>query len=1158
MYRSDDRLVLSASDVVAALACDHVTTLDVGAISSGGSTFRGRTALSDVLARRGDEHEAQYLADLRAQGFEVVEIEVGGSSLDDLRAAEAMTAEAMRSGVDVVYQGTFLSDGEEVAWRGHADFLRRTTGVDAPVGYEVEDTKLARRVGPGAVMQLCNYAEHVERLQGHPPERVHVVLGSGESVPLRLADFAAYHRQAKRSLVERLHATDGSSYPLPVQHCAVCRWRPTCRDRWIADDHLTLVAGMTKVQAARLEASGIGTVSALAASDAGLRIPRLSESSLRRLQHQARLQVEARSRPDAPPPYELLEPQGAGIGLELLPAPSPGDLYFDIESDPYAAEGGLEYLLGIGRLDESGQFEFLARWAHSPSEEKQAFEKLIDFIVKRRREDPGLHVYHYAPYEPAALGRLSGRHGTREVELDQLLRDRVLVDLYRVVRQSMVVGVESYSIKKLEPLYMEGRQADIIDAGSSIVEYERWLDAPDPAILHSIEEYNRDDCRSTWLLRDWLEARRTDAAARFGRELERPRIPEETDAAPPADDETDLVVEQLLQHAGDDSHENRDRAATWLLAQLLRWHRREQKPQWWAYFHRIGCDADELFDDTESISGLTYEGEVGVVKQSVLHRYRFDPDQEHKITAGDTPLDPAVELAALHHGGSSTAPGTVEAIDSVAGTIDLKRGKKSTAAHPRCLIPGKPLDDSGQRAALLDLGRTVVEHGIDGSGPGRAARDLLLRNAPRLTGEHDGGPLIKGAPGIDELTSLALQLDHSCLAVQGPPGTGKTYTAARSIVGLISAGKRIGITANSHAVITNLLDEVMVAAEEAGAEVRAMQKSDRGSVRDDITVTNSNTEIEAALASGAVDIVGGTPWLFVRDGLVGTFDHLVVDEAGQLSLANVVAISRSADNLVLVGDPQQLAQPSKGSHPPGAEASALEHLLDGAATIPPERGLFLETSWRMHPQVCSYVSELSYDGRLRSVDDCVRQHVHGDDRLAGSGLRWLAVDHIDNRTRSAEEAGVVATLFDQLLGRTWTNRDGEEAELTMDDLLVVAPYNAQVHALSEVLPDGARVGTVDKFQGREGAVVIVSLAASDAESIPRGLEFLYSRNRLNVAVSRAQAMSIVVASPKLLTARCSSVEQLKLVNGLCRYAEMADHLPRPGTGTTTRGLKTSR
>jgi hypothetical protein len=421
---------------------------------------------------------------------------------------------------------------------------------------------------------------------------------------------------------------------------------------------------------------------------------------------------------------------------------------------------------------------------------------------------------------------------------------------------------------------------------------------------------------------------------------------------------------------------------------------------------------------------------------------------------------------------------------------------------------------------------------------------LLMRRAPRIGGMEPGVALVDSAPGIAELTDLALRLDHSYLPVQGPPGTGKTYTSARAIVSLVEAGKRVGITANSHAVITNLLDEIMAASGERGVAVRVIQKAgeSEGSVDPAVTVTDDNAVVAGVLDTGQVDVVAGSAWLFARPELSDTLDYLVVDEAGQMSLANVVAVSRAADNLILVGDPQQLAQPSKGSHPPGAGGSALDHLLAGSATIAPDRGLFLEQSWRMHPAVCTFVSETSYDSRLHSVPDCDRLVIHGDGGLGGTGLRWAPVQHESNRTSSLEEAVAIVQIVDDLVGRKWTDRKGIDAELGLDDILIVAPYNAQVNELRSALPAGARVGTVDKFQGREGAVAIVSLAASSAENIPRGLEFLLSRNRFNVAVSRAKALSIMVGSPDLLATRCRTVDQMRLVNGLCRFVELAQRV----------------
>jgi len=379
------------------------------------------------------------------------------------------------------------------------------------------------------------------------------------------------------------------------------------------------------------------------------------------------------------------------------------------------------------------------------------------------------------------------------------------------------------------------------------------------------------------------------------------------------------------------------------------------------------------------------------------------------------------------------------------------------------------------------------------------------------------------------------------LAIQGPPGSGKTYSAARVVVALVGAGQQVGITANSHSVIGHVLTQVMACAREQRVKVRALQKAPdgQGCTDTDVVCTKRNEEVEAALAAREVDLVAGTGWLFARLGMDQALDVLVVDEAGQLSLANVVAAGTSARNLVLVGDPRQLAQPSRGTHPPGVGVSGLDHLLAGAATIPPDRGLFLDVTRRLHPDICAFVSEVVYDNRLRPTSDCQRQAITDGPLLGGSGLRWVPVHHTGNRTSSREEAVAVRERYSALLGRSWTNHHGRIAPLGPLDILVVAPYNAQVALLAENLPAGARVGTVDKFQGQEAAVVLVSLTASSAEDIPRGMEFLYSTNRLNVAVSRARALAVVIGSPRLLAVQCHSMRQLHLANGLCRLVELA-------------------
>lgn len=1164
MYRSGERLVVSASDLVGHLCCEHLSVLSLEAADGERRKPREADPELAVLTRRGLEHEAAYLNRLRSEGRSVFCIDraglrtslaragtsardLAGPSAPELAAMASATLEVLRGGADAVYQATFYdTSGTGPVWRGHADFLTRVErpGRFGDFSYEPEDTKLAHHVKPSAILQLCDYAEQLTQLQGVPPENVHVVLGGQERRSFPVTDFCAYYRAAKARFLASL-GSPVPTYPNPVEHCGICSWRTICEARRETDDQLWLVARMSRSQAGKLaERTGITTMAALAAHD-GSAVPGMSGATLERLGRQARLQVARREAPDEPPPYELLAPDGPGRGLAALPDPSQGDLFFDIEGDPFAGDGGIEYLLGLGWM-EGTNFVHRIFWGHDPAGEKAAFEAFIDFVDQRRRQCPDMHIYHYAPYERAALGKLMGRHATREEEVDALLRGEVLVDLYRVVRQGLCVGTASYSLKKLEPLYMQPRTGEITDAGSSIVEYERWLETGADEILEAIGEYNRVDCDSTRRLRDWLEERRTE----LGPGVERPGWPENLPSEAVAGEVTEVtelaarLTSGMQGRPGDGAAgANTEQTARWLLAQLLDWHRREEKPEWWSFFSRVrDLGEQELLADTEAIAGLVYEGVEAQEKRSLVHRYRFDPAQEHKLPVGQAVRDPASERQNLITGTKLASPGTLVGVDGTHGLLRLKRGRTSAAPHPRALIPGGPFDTGTQREALRRLARSVLAHGIDGGGPYRAVRDLLLGLAPRLAGVEPGQSLRHaGEDGAAAAVRLALALDGGTLAIQGPPGSGKTYGAAQLLVALVGTGQRVGITANSHSVIANLLARVMACAREQGVKVRALQKAaySQRCTDPDVEWAPRSEDVEYALAGREVDLVAGTAWLFTRPGMDQALDVLVVDEAGQLSLANAAAVGTAARNLVLVGDPRQLAQPSKGTHPRGTGVSGLDHLLAGKATIAADRGLFLDVTRRLHPGICAFVSEVVYDGRLHSVAGCERQTVADGPLVGGSGLRWVPVRHTGNRTSSTEEAAAVAERYAALLGRSWTDRHGQVAALGPTDILVVAPYNAQVALLVEHLPAGAKVGTVDKFQGQEAAVVLVSLTASSAEDVPRGMEFLYSTNRLNVAISRARALALVVGSPRLLAVHCRSVEQLRLANGLCRLVELA-------------------
>ncbi|MEO7230294.1 MAG: TM0106 family RecB-like putative nuclease, partial [Candidatus Limnocylindrales bacterium] len=886
--------------------------------------------------------------------------------------------------------------------------------------------------------------------------------------------------------------------------------------------------------------------------------PRLegtSEGALTRVREQARIQLHGRLAHR--PMYELFLPAGdAPIdperGLASLPPPSRGDLSFDIEGDPYALDDGLDYLFGVMEMDGT----FHAIWSRDEADaftldgERRAFERLIDLIVERLEADPAMHVYHYAPYEPTAMKRLMGRYGTREAEVDRLLREGVMVDLLRVVRQSLRASVESYSIKKMEAFYGFTREIDLRDAGSSIVAFEEWLqlgegERPAATNLDRIEGYNRDDVVSNFRLRDWLEARRDELARITGQSVPRPVV--RADILPPDLTEAQTRVQALADRLAadvptDPARRDDEQQATWLLAQLLGWHRREDKSTWWEHHRLMDLTPEQLVEETNPIGLLEPVGPIDEERKGKqLWRYTF-PDQEYDLGRG-TVSDPALKQARPDDSPFRWQVARDARVDPASRTVDLTRSVDGP--HPRALVPLDWIRTTDHQAALIEIGTWVAEHGMDAPGPYGAARDLLLGRAPRA-GQANGSTLAQeGEPDLGAARRLALALDHTTLAIQGPPGSGKTYSGARMIASLLAAGKRVGITGTSHKVIGNLLKAALQAAAEEGIEIRAVQKGEDEQVveHDLVTGVKQAADARARLDDGRANLAAGTSWVWASARMLEAVDVLFVDEAGQISLANVIAVSRAADSLVLLGDPQQLDQPLKGSHPPGAERSALAHVLGGLATMPSDRGLFLETTWRLHPDLCRFTSEVFYDDRLEPEAHLVVQRVNNRNANAveGTGPRLVEVPTEGADNESPIEADRVAGLVRSIVegGSTWVDQDGDEHSIGWDDVLVVAPYNAQVGAIRSRLPAEARVGTVDKFQGQEAPISIYSMTTSAPELAPRGMDFLYSRNRLNVATSRARCISIVAMSPELLRVRARTPDQMRLANAICRYVELA-------------------
>ena len=1107
MFVADGQVIYSASDLAAAARCEYALLRLFDAQLGWGPAV---SADDDLLARTtklGGEHEQRHLDELRATVDENVTV-IGRPryTAAGLTAAAEATRRAVERRAPAIYQAAMF-DGRFV---GFADFLVYDRDC-----YRLRDTKLARSVKVEALLQLAAYADALARAGVPVAPEIELVLGDGAVSSYRADELLPVYRPRRAALEQLLdhHLAGGVAVSWQDPAVRACFRCPECTIQVRAHDDLLLVAGMRVSQRARLIDGGVSTMHQLAEHTGG--VPALSTRTVNTLAAQARLQTAPRG--GGPPPYQLIDAQP----LMVLPDPDRGDLFFDFEGDPLwtvnGREWGLEYLWGV--LTVTGDFKPL--WAHDRASERRALLDFLAMVRRRRRRHPNMHIYHYAPYEKTTLLRLAGRYGVGEDEVDELLRGGVLVDLFPLVRKSIRVGVESYSIKSLEPLYMgaELRRGEVTTAADSITQYDRFCELRDAGrtdeaaiVLKEIEDYNRYDCRSTHRLRDWLLARAIESGVP-------PRGPQ-----PVPDGGTievaDAVERALARFAGDAVDERSpEQAAVAMIAAARGYHRREDKPYWWAHFDRVNNPVDEWADDTD----------VFVAERAEVVADWHQPPRARKpqrqvrlwgvLAAGELGRDmyalydpPAP--AGLTDDPERRAFGAVTVIDAddpdaPTEVVIVEKQPKDGDTFPQlpfALTPGPPIATKAMRESI-EATAAEVAAGLP-TLPRTAMMDLLLRRRPR----NRSGALPRGGDLADDITGALLDLDSSYLAVHGPPGTGKTFTAARIIAGLVNAHRwRIGVVAQSHAVIENLLREVIG----AGVDPQLVAKKRNGP--NPCWREIDNADFPGFIADHHGCLIGGTAWDFANDNKVPrrSLDLLVIEEAGQFSLANTIAVSPAAANLLLLGDPQQLPEVSQGTHPEPVNTSALAWLVGGHHTLPAERGYFLDLSYRMHPAVCAAVSRLSYDGRLYSRTD-----VSAARRLDGvePGVRTLALPHLGNSTDSPEEADLIVGQITGLLGTPWTDEHGT-TPLGQEHILVVTPYNAQVVLLRRRLDAAGygdvQVGTVDKFQGRQAPVVFISMTASSIDDVPRGIGFLLNRNRLNVAVSRAKYAAFIVRSDYL-------------------------------------------
>lgn len=1168
MYQSNSgQFVYSPSDLIVFMRSSFVSWMERLAIENPEAVANIKTdqdAMMMLLAEKGNIHETDFLEQLKTQFSAKNVIEIANK--DRVQAAED-TIKAMRQGHQVIFQAYLQRDG----FAGFADFIVRREGVSelGDYYYEAWDTKLSRSTRPYFLIQLCCYSWMLEKIQGKIPEETVVVLGNKTEDRYRIAAYYSYFENLKTQFLKAQQEFNGdlANMPDPALESDFGRWESYANQLLDASDSLAFVANIRKSQIKKLRDAGINSMNELVQADT-TRIKTIHSDTLNKLKAQADIQL--RSRGQEKPGFEVLK-NDQGKGLSLLPPSSEDDSYFDIEGHSIL-EGGLEYLWGVSYKDtqasQGKKYAFKDWWGNNQAQEKTAFEAFIDWAYQRWLQDPKMHIYHYASYEVTAMRKLSTRYETRQEEVKTLLKNGVMVDLYKLVKNGMLIGEPKYSIKNVERLYRGNRGQGVANGADSMVVYDKWREQggleywcqdetgykswhinPDTfdwtqwPELKAIRDYNIDDCESTLELVDWLREQQQRAGIVYT-----PAVITEVEEQEKTD--TQIKKAEKKQALLDWQQRLHDQFAqdetlkqdpiTCLLESILGFYNRENKPKAWAYFERLEKDEDALFEDDLVICNIkihSQDEQDGFIQcigsYDVDQPVRKDKFKEATIHGTD--------LKVKNIKFSQTDKDQVEIEFALyAKPVDQFQTEDVTL---KCREPYFRTEKLEQRLC------EITEQYFANRQLSPVLETILNQNRPRFKSSQNYLPITRQLYQDNEAYLKAIikaiqGMDNSCLCIQGPPGSGKTHTARHVITALVNQGKRVGIMSNSHAAIMNLLKPlatmlphfpIVKVAGGIGIQEQIKEKFPQEQFPDFNYRTTFKFTQKQPYEHHAV--VGATVYGFASDvAYEQPLDYLFVDEASQVSLANLIAISGTAKNIILIGDQMQLEQPIQGSHPGIAGASALEFMLQNHAVIPDDKGIFLERTYRMHPAICQPLSEVVYEGKLKADQANKNQAITVEKPkyiTQHNGILSIPVRHVGNTQSSDEEVEIVQQLIDELKTGTFTNKQGEKSLITEKNILIVAPYNMQVNLLKEKLNGDLQIGTIDKFQGQEAPVVIVSMAVSDVEESSRGLGFVFDINRLNVAISRAQALAIVVANERLENCHVKSLGQMEKVSFFC-------------------------
>ena len=1139
--------------------------------------------LEKQLIKDGERHERVLIESLKGENNNVVKI---GDYPPKQRIIE--TINAMKNKATYIYQASL----ENSEMKGTADILRITNQPSkfGDWSYIPIECKLSSKSKTTFIVQSCAYCDLLESIQGTKADYFELYLGGMKFEKFETKKYWNWYTFLKKRYKVFLSCFNEEIQPqlIPDNHG---KWTDYVNEKLKERRDLIIVAGMTKSQRIKLIKNDIKNIDDFAALKANNKIFGSKKSTLRNLHNQAKVQCIKKTSDGKPnlEPRMWSDVDEDNIKIKnILPLKNKGDIWFDMEGFHDSVTGvKLEYLFGAC-YEKNGQIEFEKWWAHNPQQECDALENWINWVEDRRKNYPELHIYHYGNYEKDAMRKLQQKYPNSSAVgiTDDWLRDGLLIDLLDICKRAIYLGEESYSIKKVEKLYKGKRKTEITTAADSVVAYQRFLESgekkevKESPLLQNIEKYNKDDCESTEELHTFLFDLKKEYKEinlffenKIDDEVSKEIKPNAYDQINQISNDIFDQIPKELRFLDNDNEVNEASNSindigplglTWksqrVLSQLLRFHSNEAKNLWWRYFDRKKADIFELEKDSESIHEAIYIGKKkDKDKKLELYNFKFEPFPNSKLQSDF--LDGGLEMEIQQTGLSLT----VQKLEEESGIISFKMQKtkcqnwknnnKDIKFFEIEEFPGLPKNCSLFKKER-DLGKTLIDRLLPQAESwiqNKESFPLSLKTLLERRGKNELIELNKilknsNSGFVNHITEYMNSQKSTTLAIQGPPGTGKTTLIAEVIIGLCLKGKRIAISANSHPAIDNLLIKIKTISKKKSIDINVVKSDNsKSSERKKKLQDNSIITINSKKIKNEMTIVGGTTWAHSIDESINKYDVLVIEEAGQMSLANVAVISRCAKSIILVGDQQQLPQPTKATHKFGGGLSALEYWMNNEKVVPDNLGIFLDKSWRMEPSIAKIVSDLFYDGKLKShINNKINKiiwsvHVQSSNGnvIPNQGFHFENVPHFGNSQTSKEEASKIKDIVEKLNGSRYEYfSEGKmlSGKITHKEILVIAPYNAQVNLLKNYLKDKARVSTVDKFQGQEAPISIFSLTSSTGNDAPRGLDFLLQPNRLNVAISRAKCLSIIVGSNHLSSTLIKSIKDAELINTFCKIS----------------------